>query len=95
MTIKNVICDIDGVLMHDNVAAKKGGSFYTASSTKECRWFFSRTTLSQTGQDLAKPFCYGGHQRTGIACFIPPQWRRQIFLKRQEGKKPTWSVKVR
>lgn len=29
MTIKNVICDIDGVLMHDNVAVPGAAEFLT------------------------------------------------------------------
>jgi NagD protein len=37
MTIQNVICDIDGVLMHDN-AVPGAAEFIKRILEKECRW---------------------------------------------------------
>jgi NagD protein len=38
MTIQNVICDIDGVLMHDNVAVPGAAEFINRILEKGCRW---------------------------------------------------------
>lgn len=38
MTLKNVICDIDGVLMHDNTAVKGAKEFLHGLLEKRYRW---------------------------------------------------------
>lgn len=39
MKIKNVICDIDGVLLHDNTPVPGADLFWRASGNKACRWW--------------------------------------------------------
>ena len=52
MTIKNVICDIDGVLMHDNVAVPGAAEFLHGIMDKGLPLVLLTNYPSQTGQDL-------------------------------------------
>ena len=74
MTIKNIICDIDGVLMHDNVAVPGAAEFIKRILEKEMPLVLLTNYPSQTGQDLANRFATAGVE-------VPD------FLRRQEGKK--------
>ena len=56
MTIKNVICDIDGVLMHDNVAVPAAAEFLHRIIDKGMPLVLLTNYPSQTGQDLANRF---------------------------------------
>lgn len=60
MTIKNVICDIDGVLMHDNVAVPGAAEFLTGILEKGLPLVLLTNYPSQTGQDLANRFATAG-----------------------------------
>ena len=53
MTIQNVICDIDGVLMHDNVAVPGAAEFVARVLDKGMPFVCLTNYPSQTGQDLA------------------------------------------
>lgn len=58
MTIKNVICDIDGVLMHDNVAVPGAAEFLTGILEKGLPLVLLTNYPSQTGRGSGEPFCY-------------------------------------
>ena len=60
MTIKNVICDIDGVLMHDNVAVPGAAEFLHGIMDKGLPLVLLTNYPSQTGQDLANRFATAG-----------------------------------
>ena len=60
MTIQNVICDIDGVLMHDNVAVPGAAEFITRILEKGMPLVLLTNYPSQTGQDLANRFISAG-----------------------------------
>jgi NagD protein len=60
MTIKNVICDIDGVLMHDNVAVPGAAEFLHRIIDKGMPLVLLTNYPSQTGQDLANRFATAG-----------------------------------
>lgn len=78
MTIKNVICDIDGVLMHDNVAVPGAAEFLHRIIDKGMPLVLLTNYPSQTGQDLANRFATAG-STSRTACFIPRRWPRRIF----------------
>ncbi|MDU6440754.1 MAG: UMP phosphatase, partial [Pantoea sp.] len=56
MTIKSVICDIDGVLMHDNTAVPGAQEFLQRILQKEMPLVVLTNYPSQTAQDLANRF---------------------------------------
>ncbi|VFS23954.1 NagD protein [Salmonella enterica subsp. enterica serovar Typhimurium] len=58
MTIKNVICDIDGVLMHDNVAVPGAAEFLTGILEKGLPLVLLTNYPSQTRPGSGEPFCY-------------------------------------
>ena len=84
MTIQNVICDIDGVLMHDNVPG--AAEFIKRILEKEMPLVMLTNYPSQTGQDLANRFATAGIDVPDTA-FIPQQWPRRIFCVARKAKK--------
>ena len=60
MTIQNIICDIDGVLMHDNVAVPGAAEFIKRILDKGMPLVMLTNYPSQTGQDLANRFATAG-----------------------------------
>ena len=86
MTIQNVICDIDGVLMHDNVAVPGAAEFVTRILEKEMPLVLLTNYPSQTGQDLANRFASAGID-VPASVFYTSAMATADFLKRQEGKK--------
>lgn len=77
MTIKNVICDIDGVLMHDNVAVPGAAEFLHGIMDKGLPLVLLTNYPSQTGQDLANRFATAGVD-VPDSVFIPLRWRLPI-----------------
>ena len=63
MTIQNVICDIDGVLMHDNVAVPGAAEFIKRILEKDMPLVMLTNYPSQTGP--GKPLCDRRHRRAG------------------------------
>ena len=86
MTIKNVICDIDGVLMHDNVAVPGAAEFLHRIIDKGMPLVLLTNYPSQTGQDLANRFATAGVD-VPDSVFYTSAMATADFLKRQEGKK--------
>ena len=86
MTIKNVICDIDGVLMHDNVAVPGAAEFLHRIIDKGMPLVLLTNYPSQTGQDLANRFATAG-VNVPDSVFYTSAMATADFLKRQEGKK--------
>lgn len=86
MTIQNIICDIDGVLMHDNVAVPGAAEFIKRILEKEMPLVMLTNYPSQTGQDLANRFATAGIDVPDTA-FYTSAMATADFLRRQEGKK--------
>lgn len=86
MTIKNVICDIDGVLMHDNVTVPGAAEFLHRIIDKGMPLVLLTNYPSQTGQDLANRFATAGVD-VPDSVFYTSAMATADFLKRQEGKK--------
>ena len=86
MAIKNVICDIDGVLMHDNVAVPGAAEFLTGILEKGLPLVLLTNYPSQTGQDLANRFATAG-VNVPDSVFYTSAMATADFLRRQEGKK--------
>ena len=86
MTIKNVICDIDGVLMHDNVAVPGAAEFLHGIMDKGLPLVLLTNYPSQTGQDLANRFATAGVD-VPDSVFYTSAMATADFLRRQEGKK--------
>ncbi|BBU85653.1 ribonucleotide monophosphatase NagD [Escherichia coli] len=89
MTIKNVICDIDGVLMHDNVAVPGAAEFLHGIMDKGLPLVLLTNYPSQTGGKIwriALPLPVSMYR---IACcnFYTSAMATADFLRRQEGKK--------
>lgn len=94
MTIKNVICDIDGVLMHDNVAVPGAAEFLTGVMEKGLPLVLLTNYPSQTGQDLANRFATAG-VNVPDSVFYTSAMATADFLRRQEGKRRMLSAKAR
>ena len=86
MTIQNIICDIDGVLMHDNVAVPGAAEFIKRILEKGMPLVMLTNYPSQTGQDLANRFATAGIDVPDSA-FYTSAMATADFLRRQEGKK--------
>jgi NagD protein len=86
MTIKNVICDIDGVLLHDNTAIKGADRFLARIQEQGMPLVVLTNYPSQTAQDLANRFSSAGLHVPDSA-FFTSAMATADFLKRQEGKK--------
>ena len=86
MTIKNVICDIDGVLMHDNVAVPGAAEFLHRIIDKGMPLVLLTNYPSQTGQDLANRFATAGVD-VPDSVFYTSAMATAAFLTRQEGRK--------
>lgn len=93
MTIKNVICDIDGVLMHDNVAVPGAAEFLHGIMDKGLPLVLLTNYPSQTGQDLANRFATAVSM-CRIACFIPLRWRLPISCVARKARKRMWWAKA-
>ncbi|MCS3432114.1 HAD-IIA family hydrolase [Klebsiella sp. BIGb0407] len=85
-TIKNVICDIDGVLMHDNVAVPGAKEFLARILDKGMPLIMLTNYPSQTGQDLSNRFASAGIDIPDHM-FYTSAMATADFLRRQEGKK--------
>ncbi len=94
MTIQNVICDIDGVLMHDNVAVPGAAEFVTRILEKGMPLVLLTNYPSQTGRDLANRFASAGID-VPASVFYTSAMATADFLKRRKGKKPMLWVKAR
>ncbi|SUB72608.1 UMP phosphatase [Pluralibacter gergoviae] len=86
MTLKNIICDIDGVLMHDNVAVPGAPEFVARVLEKGMPLVCLTNYPSQTGQDLANRFATAGID-VPDSVFYTSAMATADFLRRQEGEK--------
>ncbi len=86
MTIKNIICDIDGVLLHDNTAIPGADRFLAGILEKGMPLVVLTNYPSQTAQDLANRFASAGLDVPESA-FYTSAMATADFLRRQDGKK--------
>lgn len=86
MTIKNVICDIDGVLMYDNKAVPGAKEFLDHLQEKEIPTVLLTNYPSQTAQDLANRFHSAGIE-VPAERFYTSAMATADFLSQQPGKK--------
>lgn len=86
MTIKNIICDIDGVLMHDNTAVPGAREFLQRILGNNMPLVVLTNYPSQTAMDLANRFAAAGIELPD-GVFYTSAMATADFLKRQEGKK--------
>jgi len=86
MTIKNVICDIDGVLMRDNTAIPGAREFLQRILEQDMPLVLLTNYPSQTAMDLANRFAAAGIDLPD-SVFYTSAMATADFLKRQEGKK--------
>ena len=93
MTIKNVICDIDGVLMHDNVAVPGAAEFLHGIMDKGLPLVLLTNYPSQTGQDLANRFATAGVD-VPDSVFIPPRGHPPISCVARKARKHMWWAKA-
>ena len=85
MKIKNVICDIDGVLLHDNTPVP-GADLFPARIREQGMPLVVLTNYpSQTAQDLANRFAAAGLEVPESA-FYTSAMATADFLRRREGK---------
>lgn len=95
MTIQNIICDIDGVLMHDNVAVPGAAEFIKRILDKGMPLVMLTNYPSQTGQDLANRFATAGIDVPDSAFYTSAMAAPPIFCVARKAKKPTWWEKGR
>jgi len=93
-TIKNVICDIDGVLMHDNTAVPGANEFLQRILEKGMPLVVLTNYPSQTSLDLANRLLQQ-ELISPTAYFIPRRWPQRISCVVRKGKRPMWWAKVR
>lgn len=86
MTIKSIICDIDGVLMHDNTPVPGADKFLARIQERDIPLVILTNYPSQTAQDLANRFSAAG-LKVPESAFYTSAMATADFLKRQEGKK--------
>ena len=86
MTIKSVICDIDGVLLHDNKAIPGANDFLARIQNAGMPLVILTNYPSQTAQDLANRFSSAGLDVPESA-FYTSAMATADFLRNQEGKK--------
>lgn len=86
MKIKNVICDIDGVLLHDNTPVPGADLFLARIQEQGMPLVVLTNYPSQTAQDLANRFAAAGLEVPESA-FYTSAMATADFLRRQEGKK--------
>ncbi len=86
MTLKNVICDIDGVLLHDNTAVPGADQFLQRIQAQGMPLVVLTNYPSQTAQDLANRFASAGLEVPESA-FYTSAMATADFLRHQEGKK--------
>lgn len=86
MTIKSVICDIDGVLLHDNTAIKGANDFLARIQDAGMPLVILTNYPSQTAQDLTNRFITAGLDVPESA-FYTSAMATADFLRRQDGKK--------
>lgn len=86
MTIKNVICDIDGVLLHDNTPIPGADTFLARIQEQGMPLVVLTNYPSQTAQDLANRFAATGLQVPESA-FYTSAMATADFLRLQGGKK--------
>ena len=84
MTIQNIICDIDGVLMHDNVAVPGAAEFIKRILDKGMPLVMLTNYPSQTG-DLANRFATAGIDVPDSA-FYTSAMATADFLRRRRQK---------
>nr|VXZ87160.1 UMP phosphatase [Klebsiella pneumoniae] len=85
MTIQNIICDIDGVLMHDNVAVPGAAEFIKRILDKGMPLVMLTNYPSQTGRDLANRFATAGIDVPDSA-FYTSAMATADFLRRRRQK---------
>ena len=85
MTIQNIICDIDGVLMHDNVAVPGAAEFIKRILDKGMPLVMLTNYPSQTGGDLANRFATAGIDVPDSA-FYTSAMATADFLRRRKAK---------
>lgn len=85
-SIKNIICDIDGVLMHDNTAVPGANEFLQRIMKKGMPLVVLTNYPSQTSLDLANRFSSAGIELPE-SVFYTSAMATADFLRRQEGKK--------
>lgn len=87
MTIKSIICDIDGVLMHDNTPVPGADKFLARIQEKDIPLVILTNYPSQTARIWRT-----ASQPPGLmflkACFTPQPWPPPIFSSVRKGKKP-------
>lgn len=88
MTIKSVICDIDGVLMHDNTAVPGAKEFLQRILAKDMPLVVLTNYPSQTAPDLANRFANAGID-VPDSVFYTSRWPPPISCAVRKGKKPT------
>lgn len=86
MTIKSVICDIDGVLLHDNHPVPGADVFLARIQEAGMPLVILTNYPSQTAQDLANRFSSAGLEVPESA-FYTSAMATADFLRRQDGKK--------
>ncbi len=84
--LKNIICDIDGVLMRDNSAIEGAGEFIARVVQQGNKLIVLTNNPSQTPQDLQNRLASDGVD-VPLECFYTSAMATADFLKIQEGSK--------
>ena len=92
MKIKNVICDIDGVLLHDNTPVPGADLFLARIQEQGMPLVVLTNYPSQTAQDLANRFAAAGLEVPERVLYLGDGHRR--FPAPPGRQKPTWSAKA-
>ncbi|WP_026959931.1 HAD-IIA family hydrolase [Aliagarivorans taiwanensis] len=83
---KSVICDIDGVLLHDNQLIKGADQFIQGLLERQVKLVILTNYPAQTPQDLHNRFASAGLEIPD-SCFYTSAMATADFLKRQPGNK--------
>lgn len=93
MTIKSVICDIDGVLLHDNTAIKGANDFLARIQDAGMPLVILTNYPSQTAQDLTNRFITAGLDVPESAFYTSAMATADFYAVRM-AKKPMLLARV-
>ncbi len=90
MTIKNVICDIDGVLMHDNAPYRVQRNFCTGLWIKACRWVADQLSFADRAGS-GEPLCHCGVDVPDSVFYTSAMATADFRVARKARKRMWWA----
>lgn len=85
---KNVICDIDGVILHNNDLIPGADRFVHRLLEQGSKLLFLTNYPAQTQKDLQNRFRSAGIEVPEESFYTPPPWAPPIFSSARMARRP-------